>query len=57
VVNKKMDLEEKVIRLRIRINKFKKQFEKELIKETEKDKAIFVFNEKESYLVRRNTND
>ena len=52
-----MDLEEKVIRLRIRINKFKKQFEKELIKETEKDKAIFVFNEKESYLVRRNTND
>tara|TARA_R100001015_G_C4606764_1_gene161821 strand:+ start:54 stop:224 length:171 start_codon:yes stop_codon:yes gene_type:complete len=54
VVNKKMDLEEKVIRLRMRINKFKKKFEKELVKETEKEKAIFVFDEKESYLVRNN---
>tara|TARA_R100000742_G_C4182986_1_gene17496 strand:+ start:86 stop:208 length:123 start_codon:yes stop_codon:yes gene_type:complete len=36
----------------MRINKFKKQFKEELSKKTEKDKAIFVFNEKESYLVR-----
>ncbi len=52
-----MDLEEKVIRLKMRINKFKIQFKKELVKKTEKDKAIFVFNEKESYLVRRNDDD
>lgn len=49
-----MDLEEKVIRIRMRINKFKQKFKKELLKQTEKDKAIFVFNEKESYLVRKN---
>jgi hypothetical protein len=51
-----MDLEEKVIRLKMRINKFKQQFKAILTKETEKDKAIFVFDKENSHLIRRDEN-
>ena len=43
-----------MIKMGSKSRSFMKKFEKELVKQTEKDKAIFVFDEKESYLVRKN---
>ena len=51
-----MDLEEKVILLRIRIEKFRKEFAKELEEETDKDKAIFIFDKDDPYLLRKTEN-
>ena len=48
-----MDLENKVLLLQMRIKKFRNKFKKELEQKTEKDKAIFVFNENGSYLLKR----
>ena len=51
-----MDLEEKVVLLRIRIEKFRKEFAKELEEETEKEKAIFIFDKDDPYLLRNTEN-
>jgi len=51
-----MDLEEKVILLRIRIEKFRKEFAKELEEKTDKDKAIFIFNKDDPHLLRKKEN-
>ena len=48
-----MDLEEKESLIRIRIERFKKKFEKELSEETEKDKALFVFDKDHPHLLRK----
>ena len=48
-----MDLEEKVSLIRMRIERFKKKFEKELSEKTEKDKALFVFNKDHRHLLRK----
>jgi hypothetical protein len=47
-----MDLEQKVLLLKLRISRFKIDFKKELEKETEKDKAIFMFDKDEPYLLK-----
>ena len=44
-----MELEVKVSLIRMRIERFKKKFEKELSEETEKDKALFVFDKDHLY--------
>ena len=51
-----MDLEEKVILLRIRIEKFRKEFSKELREETDRDKVIFVFDKNDPHLLRKTEN-
>lgn len=51
-----MDLEEKVVLLRIRIEKFRKKFAKELGEKTEKEKAIFIFDKDDPYLSRNTEN-
>ena len=51
-----MDLEEKVVLLRIRIEKFRKEFSKELKEETDQDKAIFVFDKNDPHLLRKTEN-
>ena len=48
-----MDLEEKVSLIRMRIERFKKKFEKELSEEAEKDKALFVFDKDHPHLLRK----
>lgn len=44
------DLEDKVLMLKLRLRKFRKDFELILKQQTEKDKAVFVFNDKEPHL-------
>ena len=51
-----MDLENKVLLIQMRIKKFRNKFKKELEQKTEKEKAIFVFNENGSYLLKRSEN-
>lgn len=51
-----MNLEEKVVLLRIRIEKFRKEFAKELGEETEKEKAIFIYDKDDPYLLRKTEN-
>ena len=48
-----MELEVKVSLIRMRIERFKKKFEKELSEETEKDKALFVFDKDHPHLLRK----
>lgn len=48
-----MDLENKVLLIQMRIKKFRNKFKKDLEQKTEKEKAIFVFDENGSYLLKR----
>tara|TARA_R100000742_G_C4205804_1_gene33586 strand:- start:125 stop:289 length:165 start_codon:yes stop_codon:yes gene_type:complete len=51
-----MDLEEKVLLLRMRINKMKNDLKEILEKKTDKDKAIFIFDKDDPHLLRKTDN-
>ena len=48
-----MDLEEKVLLLRMRINKMKNDLKEILEEKTDKDKAIFIFDKDDPHLLRK----
>ena len=49
-----MTLEEKVLEIRLKIRRFKIKYEKELQQKSEKEKAIFVFDENDPHLKKIN---
>ena len=48
------DLEDKVLMLKMRLSKFKKDYEEILKQETEKDKAVLVFDIDDPHLLIKN---
>tara|TARA_R100000781_G_C4034230_1_gene111662 strand:- start:202 stop:390 length:189 start_codon:yes stop_codon:yes gene_type:complete len=47
------DLEDKVLMLKMRLSKFRKDHE-EILKETEEDKAVLIFDNDDPHLLRKN---
>ena len=47
------DLEDKVLMLKLRLRKFRKDFEHILKQQSEKDKAVLVFDKDDPHLVKK----